>query len=184
MVCFVALNFKIAIMVKKYLRLIIAGILLLGSIVLFVTGSVSIGILLVLLSGLIVLTYFKNEINLVVFYFVRKNKFQAAANVLKRVKHPEKMIKSQEAYFYYLSGLVEAQNNNSSKAEKNFKKALSTGLRLGTDQAVAKLNLSGIALSQRNKKLSIHYLQEAKKLDKQKFLSAQIREIEGMLKRI
>ena len=171
-------------MVRKYLRLVIAGILLLGSIYLFVSSMVSYGILAFIIAGLFVLFHFKNERNVMAFYFVRKAKFDKAGGVLSRVKRPEAMIKSQEAYYYYLSGLVESQKNNSSQAEKLFKKALSAGLRTSTDQAVAKLNLSGIYLSRRNKKLSKYYLQEAKKLDKQKMLSAQIKEIETMMKRI
>ena len=171
-------------MIRKYLWLIIAGILFLGSIYLFVEGMISMGIWSLLVSALFVLFHFKNIMNLLAFYFVRKNKFEKAAGVLAKVKHPERMIQGQEAYFYYLSGLVESQKNNSSKADKAFKKALKTGLRLTTDQAVAKLNLSGIALSQRNKKLASHYLLEAKKLDKKKMLSAQVKEIEAMMKRI
>nr|WP_320119461.1 hypothetical protein [uncultured Marinifilum sp.] len=169
---------------SKYVRLIIAGILLPVSIVLFFKGLVTLGVLLVLISLLFVLLHFKNEKNLLAFYFVRKNKFEKAGKVLGRVKSPEKMIKSQEAYFYYLSGLMESQQHNNSKAEKLFKKALKTGLRTDTDQAVSKLNLSGIYLSQRNKKLSKYYLQEAKKQDKRKMLTAQVREIENMMKRI
>lgn len=184
MLCFVALNFKKSIMVKKYLRLVIAGILLVGSVLLFVKGLISMGILVLFISGLFVLVHFKNEMNLLAFYFVRKNKLQKAAKVLAWVKHPETMIKGQEAYYYYLSALIEVQSHKNSLAEKNFKKALKVGLRLKNDQAVAKLNLSGIALSQRNKKLATYYLQESKKLDKQKMLTAQIREIEGMMKRI
>ena len=184
MVCFVELNIKISIMIRKYLRLIIAGILILGSIFLFVEGMVSLGIWSIVVSGFFVLFHFKNMMNLLAFYFVRKNKFEKASGILDRVKHPERMIKGQEAYFYYLSGLVESQKHNNSKAEKNFKKALNAGLRVTTDQAVAKLNLSGIYLSQRNKKLSSYYLKEAKKLDKRKFLSGQIKEIEAMMKRI
>ncbi|PKQ68375.1 hypothetical protein BZG01_03935 [Labilibaculum manganireducens] len=171
-------------MIRKYLRLIIAGILFLGSIALFINSLVSAGIWILLLSGLFVLTYFKNEMNLIAFYFVRKNKFESAGKMLGRVKNPGNMIAGQEAYYYYLSGLFEAQKQKNTQAEKHFKKALETGLRLKTDQAVAKLNLSGIALSKRNKKLATYYLQDAKKLDKQKMLTAQIREIEGMLKRI
>ncbi|MGQ1910051.1 tetratricopeptide repeat protein [Marinifilum sp. RC60d5] len=171
-------------MMNKYVRLLIAGILLPVSIVLFVKGLVSVGVVLVLISLLFVLLHFKNEKNLLAFYFVRKNKFEKAGKVLNRVKNPERMIKSQEAYFYYLSGLMESQQHNNSKAEKLFKKALKTGLRTDTDQAVSKLNLSGIYLSQRNKKLSKYYLQEAKKQDKRKMLTAQVREIENMMKRV
>lgn len=171
-------------MIRKYVRLIIAGILFLGSILLFIQALVGTGILVVLLSGIFVLFHFKNEKNLIAFYFVRKNKFEASDKMLKRVKHPENMIKSQEAYYYFLSGLIESQKQKNSMAEKLFKKALNTGLRMDTDRAMANLNLSGITLSKRNKKLATYYLQEAKKLDKQKMLTAQIREIESMMKRI
>ncbi len=171
-------------MLRKYLKLIIAGLLVVGSIFLFINSMISYGILVLILASLFVLFYFKNEKNVTAFYFVRKGKFDKAAKVLSGVKHPESMIKSQEAYYYYLSGLVESQQNNGSKAEKSFKKALSTGLRMSTDEAVAKLNLSGIYLSKRNKKLATYYLQGAKKLDKQKMLSAQIKEVEAMMKRI
>ncbi len=171
-------------MVRKYLRLIIAGIVLLGSVLLFVKGLISLGILTVFISGLFVLFHFKNEKNLIAFYFVRKNKFARAEGILSKIKHPEYMIKGQEAYFYFLSGLVDAQSNRTSQGEKNFKKAMEIGLRVSTDQAVARLNLSGICLSKRNKKLAKYHLQECKKLDKHKALTAQIREIEGMMKRI
>ncbi|NOU58462.1 DUF2892 domain-containing protein [Marinifilum caeruleilacunae] len=171
-------------MLTNIIRLIIAGILLLGSIFLFIKSFVGLGIVAVLLSGLFVLFHFKNEKNLLAFYFLRKNKFQSAGKVLNGVKRPERMIKGQEAYYYYLSGLISSQEHNNSQAEKQFKKALNTGLRMKTDKAVANLNLSGIYLSRRNKKLSKYYLQEAKSLDKQKMLSAQIKEVEHMMKRI
>ncbi|MBI9058632.1 MAG: hypothetical protein JEZ01_12780 [Labilibaculum sp.] len=171
-------------MIRKYVRLIIAGILFLGSILLFVQAIIGYGVLAVLVSGIFVLFHFKNEKNLIAFYFVRKNKFAKAESILSKIKHPENMIKGQEAYYYYLSGLVDAQSNRTSQGEKNFKKALEIGLRVSTDQAVARLNLSGICLSKRNKKLAKYHLQECKKLDKHKALTAQIREIEGMMKRI
>jgi len=118
------------------------------------------------------------------FYYLRKNKFESAGSVLSKIKHPESMIKSQEAYFYYLTASVELQSHNNSKAEKNFKKALNLGLRMKSDQAVAKLNLSGISLSRRNKKMAKHYLMEAKALDNKKLLTPQIREFENMMKRM
>lgn len=171
-------------MVRKYVRLAIAVVVLCGSVLLFATDSVYYGLLVFFFSGLFVLTHFKNEKNLLAFYYLRKNKIQAAGKVLAKVKHPESMIKSQEAYLYYLTASVELQNHNNSKAEKNFKKALSTGLRMDSDQAVAKLNLAGISLSRRNKKMATHYLQEAKKLDSKKLLTPQVRELEGMMRRM
>jgi len=167
----------------KFIRLIIAGILLTFSVFAIIKLSVSLGVLVILLSGIFVLLHFKNENNLLAFYLVRKNKSEAATKVLNKVKHPENMIKSQEAYYYYLLGLSTV-HKAPLKAEKHFKKALSTGLRTKTDQALAKLNLAASALSQRNKKLATHYITECKKLDKNKMLHAQIKEVEAMMKRI
>ncbi len=171
-------------MIGRYIRLIIAGILCLASVALFVNGIIAWGVLLVFFVAVLILLHFKNEMNLLAFYLIRKNKFEKAGNILNKLEHPEKLIKSQEAYYYFLSGLIESQEHKRSKAEKSFKKALSTGLRMTNDQAMAKLNLSGIYLAQRNKKLSKYYLQEAKKLDKRKLLTPQVKEIEGMMKRI
>jgi len=171
-------------MIGKYIRLILAGVVCVVSVLLFINGFIGWGVMAVFIMALMVLFHFKNEMNLLAFYFLRKNKFAKAEAILNKVKHPERMIKSQEAYFYFLTGLVVSQSQKGSVAEKKFKKALSTGLRTDSDQAMAKLNLSGIYLSQRNKKLATYYLRETKKLDKRKMLTAQIREVETMMKRI
>lgn len=171
-------------MIGKFIRLIIGGLVLLGAVALFVTGSIGWGVSAVFVSAFIILLHFKNEMNMIAFFFVRKQDFAKAGIVLSKVKKPENMVTSQEAYYYFLMGLVESQNYKHSKAEKFLKKAISTGLRMDNDQAMAKLNLSGIYLSKRNKKLASYYLKDVKKLDKQKLLTPQIREIETMMKRM
>lgn len=171
-------------MFYKFIRLVIAALLVVGSVFLYIYGWIFTGVMVDLLAAIFVLLHFKNEKNLLAFYFIRKNNIQGATLALNYVKHPERMIKSQEAYYYYLNGLIVSQQRNLPKAEKLFKKALNTGLRMKNDQAVAKLNLAAIALSQRNKKVAMVYLESAKKLDKQKMLTAQIREVEMMMKKV
>ncbi|MCU4162886.1 hypothetical protein [Carboxylicivirga caseinilyticus] len=171
-------------MLGKYIRLIIATLLVLTSVFLFIYGSIGWGVISVIVGLLFVLFHFKNENNLLAFYFIRKNKFAKAEKVLSKVKSPENMIKRQTAYYYYLLGLSQAQTQQLSLAEKSLKKALSTGLHLKADQAMAKLSLAGFYLSKRNKKLAKIHLMDAKKLDKQKMLTAQIKEVENMMKRI
>lgn len=171
-------------MIGKFIRLIIAGVLLLLSIFFYIEGFSGLGTTTSIFTVFATLFHFKNERNLLAFAFIRKNKLQSAANILRKVKHPERLTKSQEAYHYYLLGLIEAQEYKKAKAEKLFKKALNTGLRTSTDQAVARLNLAGFAMASRNKKLAKYHLQECKKLDKRKMLTEQIREVETMMKRI
>ncbi|WP_439182729.1 hypothetical protein [Carboxylicivirga taeanensis] len=171
-------------MLGKYIRLVLAILTTIISVFLFINGFIGWGVLAVFISLLLALFQFKNEMNLFAFYLIRKNKFASAESFLSKVKRPGNMIKSQEAYYYYLLGLTQAQTHQPNLAEKSLKKALSTGLRLKSDQAMAKLNLAGFYLSKRNKKLAKIYVLEAKKLDTQKMLTAQIREVENMMKRI
>ncbi|WP_430814783.1 hypothetical protein [Carboxylicivirga sp. RSCT41] len=171
-------------MIGKYIRLILAILIIASSVFLFIYGYSGWGVLAVFAGLLLVLFQFKNETNLLAFFFIRRNNFAKAEAILSKVKHPEHMLKAQEAYHYYLLGLAQAQTHQPALAEKSLKKALSTGLRLKSDQAMAKLNLAGFYLSKRNKKLAKIHLMEAKKLDKQKMLTAQIREVENMMKRI
>jgi tetratricopeptide (TPR) repeat protein len=142
------------------------------------------GILLLLLAGLILLSIYKNEYVIAAFYYMRKNEPQKALAYLHKIKYPERLLKNQQAYYYFLNGLAEIQLRGMGKAETFFKKALNIGLRMKTDQAVAYLNLAGIYLSKRNKKVATHYLGEAKKADNKKLLSDQIKEFDKHLKRI
>ena len=133
--------------------------------------------------GLVILSIFKDERILKAFYHLRKNDMQKAEATLSKIKHPEKLIKSQEAYFYYLNGLVLSQTQMN-KAEKFFKRALTLGLRNDTDKAVAKLNMAGLAMSRRRKREATTLLAEVKKLDKHNMLDDQVKMMKQQLKRI
>lgn len=134
-----------------------------------------------LFSGMVILTLFRNENNLLAFYYLRKNNPEKSMEALDRVKYPEKLIKSQEAYNYYLRGLILSQKEPL-KGEKYFLKALNTGLRMDTDRAVCKLNLAAVALQKRRKQQAIQLISEAKKLDKQGLLKEQISMLNSQMK--
>ena len=65
--------------------------------------------------------------------------------------------------------------SNMNEAETRFKKAISLGLSMDHDLAMAKLNLAGIAFSKRRKLEAQNLLAEAQKLDKQGMLKDQIK---------
>ena len=140
-----------------------------------------ISILLLLICGFIILTIFRNEHNLTAFYYLRKNDSSKAKEALDRIKFPEKLIKSQQAYHYYLRGLIISQHEPL-KAEKFFVKALNIGLRMDTDKAVAKLNLAAAAMQKRRKQQAIQFMNEAKKLDKQGILKEQITLLQNQMR--
>ena len=170
-------------MYNKEIKIALALAIFSASIYLFTEGEIGYGIVILLFMGLIILSIFKDERILKAFYHLRKNDMQKAQATLSKIKHPEKLIKSQEAYFYYLNGLVLSQTQMN-KAEKFFKKALNLGLRNDTDKAVAILNMAGLAMSRRRKREATTLLAEVKKLDKHNMLEDQVKMMKQQLKRI
>lgn len=171
-------------MVNKIIKYLLIALGLGWSVYQFYLGNIGNGIFFVLLTGLVVLSLFRHELILAAFVQVRRGKFESAAKILSRIKHPDQLIKSQEAYYYYLWGLMEAQTKGATKAERYFRKALATGLRMKTDQAVAKLNLAGIAIMKRKKREAMNLLADVKKLDKRNLLDEQVKMVKSQLKRI
>ena len=171
-------------MINRIIKIVIASLLLVYAVYQFYLGNIANGIGLIFLISLVVLLIFRNEHIMLAFWFLRKSKLDKAEKALTRVKHPEQLLKSQEAYFYYLTGLIRSQSQGVGKAEKFFKRALSIGLRMNQDKAVSKLNLAAIAMYKRRKREATTLLNEAKKFDKHNMLADQIKQIQQQMKKV
>ncbi|RZL01330.1 MAG: DUF2892 domain-containing protein, partial [Pedobacter sp.] len=67
------------------------------------------------------------------------------------------------------------------QSEKFFKKALKLGIQMDHYVALANLNLAAICIAKRNKREAQTYITEAKKKDKNKLLTEQIKQIKDQL---
>jgi hypothetical protein len=133
------------------------------------------GILVLLMGGMLLLTYFFNENMIIAQYFLRKEKADKAEEWLLKITDYEKYLhKGQYGYYNLLIGLIESRKAPL-KSEKYFKKSLSLGMRMSHNTALAKLSLAGIAMAKRNKREAQQYLSEAAKDDKNKLLADQIK---------
>ncbi len=170
-------------MFNKYIKLVIAaGIITLAGFQFF-EGNIMNGISLILLSGIFVFFYFKNEFILLAFLQLRKQDFEKCQKWLNYIKNPSSaLIKKQEGYYNFLQGIMVSQTNLT-QAEKFFKKALNLGLSMGHDQAMAKLQLAGIALSKNRKNEATKLMSDAKKLDKHGMLKDQIKMMKEQMKK-
>lgn len=171
-------------MYNKNIKLIIASLILVIAAYQFSEGFIGNGIMYVLIASLFVLLYFKNEVILLAFWKLRKEDFPGAKAWLDRIKKPESaLVKKQQGYYWYLHGLLMSQQNMT-KAEKFFKRAIRLGLSMKHDLAMAKLNLAGIAMTKRRKREAQMLLKEAKSLDKHDMLKDQIKMMKQQMKRI
>jgi hypothetical protein len=163
------------------IRLIAALALLGGSIAVIIFGSWGWGILGIILALLVFVTFFFNEKMLLAQYYLRKENMEKAEAWLNKIANYEReLISVQHGYYQLLLGLIESRKAPL-QSEKYFKRALSLGMTMDHNVALAKLSLAGIAMAKRNKREATMYLQEAKKADKNKLLAEQIKMMQAQM---
>ncbi len=171
-------------MFNKNIKLILAILVFALAVFQFFDNYIGNGILLLLLVGIFVFLYFKNEVILWAFLKLRKQDFEGTSKILDKIKNPETaLVTKQQGYYNYLRGIILSQTNMT-KAEKYLRKAIKLGLSMDQDLAVAKLNLAGIAMTKRRKREAQALIAEAKKLDKQGMLKEQITMMKNQMKRM
>lgn len=171
-------------MFNKNIKLIIAGLVSVWAVYEFYQGHIMNGISLLLLAGIFILFYFKNEFIILAFFQLRKQNFDGAKKWLGYIKNPETaLVVKQQGYFNYLHGLMLSQTSIT-QAEKYLKKAIKLGLNMDHDLAMAKLQLAGIAMTKRRKREATMLINEARKLDKHGMLKEQIDMLRQQMKRM
>lgn len=169
---------------NKYFKLLIAALMIAGGVYLFTQREYGWGIVLILLTTLPILLFFRNEYILLAFWQMRKQNIEKSKEWLMKIKNPEsQLIKKQMGYFHYMLGITEAQGNIN-VAEKHMKQALNYGLSFKHDRAMAKLSLAGAAMAKGKKKEAEILLKEAKSLDNQGMFTDQIKMMQQQMKRI
>ena len=170
-------------MFNKNIKLVLAIGVIALAVWQFIENEIGNGIMFILLAGIFVFLYFKNEIILLAFLRLRKQDFPGAQKWLAKISNPEAaLVTKQQGYYNYLQGLMVSQTNMS-QAEKYLKKAVSLGLSMDTDLAMAKLQLAGIAMTKNRKREAQLLIKEAKKLDKRNMMGDQIKMMEQNMKR-
>lgn len=171
-------------MFNKNIKIVIAAIITIWAIYQFSLGNIMNGISILLLAGIFVLLYFKNEFILLSFMQLRKQNFPGAQKWLGRIKNPSTALTTkQEGYYNYLHGIMLSQTNMT-QAEKYLRKAVKLGLAMNHDLAMAKLQLAGIAMTKRRKREATLLMSEAKKLDKHGMLKEQMTMMKQQMKKI
>lgn len=169
---------------NKYIKFVIAALFVVFGIYLFTTRQYGWGSVMILLSGIPILLYFKNEYILLAFWQLRKQNIPKAKAWLGKITNPEsQLVRKQMGYYHYMIGMTDAQDNIKS-AEKNMRKALDYGLTYKHDRAMANLTLAGGAMARGRKKEAELLLKESKNLDTEGMLADQIKLFQEQMKRM
>ena len=96
---------------NKYIKFVIAALMIAAGIYLMMNRNIGWGIVVVILSAIPILLFFKNEFILAAFWYLRKQNMAKAAQWLDKITNFETQLhKSQYGYFHYLQGLTLAQD--------------------------------------------------------------------------
>ncbi len=162
-------------MIGLIIRVILALAAVGFNVYLFYVGSWGWGITFILVTAVIILSFFRNENVIMALYHMRTGKQDKAWKALNRIKAPQYLPKKQHAYVLYLRGMLGLQQDMGfTKSEQFIRKALQMGLRTDQDKAVAKMQLAGICMQTGRKNEAKQLLKDAKKLDKNNMLKEQL----------
>ncbi|UZX27169.1 DUF2892 domain-containing protein [Riemerella anatipestifer] len=167
---------------NKYIKLVVAALMIAFGVYLMFNRNIGWGIVMVLLSSLPIILFFKNEFILLAFWQLRKQNFPKAAQWLASIKNYKSQLhRSQYGYYHYLQGLTLAQDEPR-KVEPLMKKALEYGLNMKHDRAMATLNLAAGAMQRGRKQEAQRLLEEAKRLDSSGIMTEHIKTMKDQLK--
>ncbi len=167
---------------NKYIKFVIAAIIIALGVYLMFNRNIGWGIVLVILSAIPVALFFKNENILLAFWQLRKQNMEKAAKFLSNITdYRSQLHQNQYGYYHYLQALTTAQEHPT-KTEGLMKKALEYGLNMKHDRAMAKLNLAAAALSKGRKNEAQKLLEEAKQLDSAGMMTDQIKMLKDQMK--
>jgi hypothetical protein len=176
-----ALQIVILQIMSNIVRLVIACVIMGAGVTLCGFGFWGWGIPVFLFGGMVLLTFFFNENMIIAQFFLRKENTEKAEQWLGKITDYEKQLhRKQHGYYNLLVGLIESRKAPL-KSEKFFKKALTLGMGMSHNIALAKISLAGIAMAKRNKREAQMYLQEAAKDDKNKLLADQIKMMKAQM---
>lgn len=140
----------------------------------FATGHWGWGIVMIFVTALIILTFFRNQYVILALNQMRVGNHEKAHDYLKKISRPDLLPKKQHAYVIYLKAMLGTQELGFAKSEQMLRNALQLGLRTKQDNAVARLHLSGICAQTGRRQEALTLLNEAKKLDENNMLKDQI----------
>ena len=83
-------------MFNKNIKLVLAGLIIIAAVWQFIEGNIGNGIFLLLLAGIFIFLYFKNEMLLLAFLRLRKQDFEGAKKWLDKIKNPEKALTQKQ----------------------------------------------------------------------------------------
>ena len=167
---------------NKYIKFVIAGLMIAGGIFLMFNRQIGWGIVLVVLSAFPIFLFYRNEYLWLTIWKMKDQDLSKSAKWLANITdYKSQLHRSQYGYYHYLVGLTHAENPL--KSEGFMKTALEYGINMKQDRALAKFNLAIASLSRGNKTEAQKLINEAQKLDSAGMLTEHLKTMKEQMKK-
>lgn len=161
-------------MIGFIIKCALALISLFSTIALFGSGHWGWGIVMIFVTAIIGLFFFRHERMILALNQMRMGDHEKAKYHVNKITLPHVLPRKQHAYVLYLKAVLGTQELGFARSEQLLRKALTLGLRTGQDNAVARMHLAGICMQTGRKQEAVSLLAEAKKLDANGMMREQI----------
>lgn len=168
-------------MIRFIIRCALALASILFTVILFAQGHWGWGIIMIFITAIIGLSFFRNENMILAMNQMRLGNTDKAKYYMNKITHPQFMPRKQHAYVIFLQAVLNTQEYGFGKSEAMLRKALSLGLRTKQDGSVARMHLAGICAQTGRKPEALSLLAEAKKMDENGMMKDQINQMQKQL---
>lgn len=168
-------------MIRFIIRCVVALAALIFTVLLFAQGHWGWGIVMIFITAIIGLSFFRNENMILAMNQMRLGNTDKAKQYMNKITHPQLMPRKQHAYVVFLQAVLNTQEYGFGKTEAMLRKALALGLRTQQDGAVARMHLAGICAQTGRKAEALTLLAEAKKMDDKGMMKDQIVQMQRQL---
>lgn len=112
---------------------------------------------------------------------LRKNDLDEAQRILDFCTRPEKLLKPQKAYYYFIKGYIAREKDYYDEAIAAYEQALDLGLKVDNDKAIALLSITDIYMLRKDITNAKRYFYRMKDLKVQPGLMEPIRKMQTFL---
>lgn len=171
----------IGFMFTPFVRILILVLCTILSIIAALNNVWSLLILSSLISVFILFGYFRESCVPLAIKAVEKEDYEKLKLLIGEIRHPDRLNKTNEAYYYFVKGMMERYEEHYDDAEKLLNVALVTGLKKEVHQAMAVLALSDIMIVKGNKTKARKYFEQIRGLRVGSKLMPEIRKMQQFL---
>ena len=133
--------------------------------------------------SLFILDYFKSGTVYIAFKELKKGNLKKAEKLILKTKNPEGLSKGQKGYYYFITGFIAMNKENSELAYSELSKALKIGLRTENDTSIVLLNLAKMEFIRGNFMETESLILRIKKLSLSENIASETGKIEDELQK-